>query len=103
MSIDNGSVILNQGVPAAMKFSAYKELDRDRRDPDSGFISKMHVLSFQVVELNGAPTLAIYDITSEKLASQIRPYLADPSFTLKTFTITRTGSGYATQYQLQVS
>lgn len=103
MSLDNGTVILSQGQPATMRFSAFKELSRQRKDPDSGFVSDMKVMSFQVIELNGLQITAIYDVTSEKLMNQLRPYLDPATLALHKFTITKTGTGYGTQYTLQVN
>jgi len=103
LSIDNGVVVLQAGQPAAIRISAFKDVTRQRKDPDTGFLSDINILSMQVTELNGKPVLTIYEVTAEKLAAQFRPYLAEPTFSSKLYTITKTGSGYLTNYTLVVT
>lgn len=103
MSIDNGIVVLADGVPAVMKWSAVVKVNDQRRDPLTGFVSTVTRWSAQVTQLNGADVLTVFDTLSEKLGALMDPFIGDPSISSRTFTLTRTGTGYLTEYSLAVS
>lgn len=103
MSINNGVVVLADGVPARMRFAAIKIFSQPRKDPDTGFISDVNKLAAQVIELNGVTVLTIFETLAEKLIAQIQPYQQDPGLSTRTFDVTKSGTGYLTEYTVKVS
>ena len=103
MSIDNGVVVLADNVPATMRFSGMVFHNTTRKDPDTGFISTVDKLSAQVIQLNGQNVMTVFETLAEKLTAQLRPYMGDANLAQRVFTITKTGSGYMTEYSVTVS
>lgn len=103
MSIDNGIVVLPDNIPVNLRFSSIKVTPSERKDRATGHIATVNRYSAQVIELNGQKVLTVYDTLSEKLGNKLLPYANDPALSRRVFTITKSGSGYLTEYSLEVS
>lgn len=102
MSVDNGVIVLPDGHPVRLRFSAMRVVPGRRKDPDTGFESSVMRFSGQVVEVDGRPVMEIFDTLAEKLWQQLIAYANDPNLAQRQFTITKTGSGYLTNYTVAV-
>lgn len=96
-------MVLTPYIPVTMRFSKMIESSHRRKDPKTGLESSVRELACQVIELQGKPIMEIFDTLSEKLMSALLPYKDDPTLAQRLFTITLTGSGYLTEYSVQVS
>lgn len=95
-------VMLEQDVPARVHFYDHHIESRTITDPQTGGPSVRNVLVFEVDSLNGRPCVARYSTMAEKHALQFKPYLDTKSYRNFDFLITKHGSGYRTDYTLQV-
>jgi len=102
MTIDNGVVVLPDGLPVKLRFSAMRLADGRRKDPDTGFESSVKRFVAQVVEMNGQPMTEILDTLAEGLWQKLLPYAGDANLSNRQFTITKTGSDYVTKYTVAV-
>jgi len=103
LAIDNGIVVLPDSVPVSMRWSSVKVTDAQRKDPETGFISTVKRWSAQVTELNGRPVMTVFDTLAEKLGVQMEALAAIPDLGSKLITLTKTGSGYLTNYSMTVA
>lgn len=95
-------VVLPDGLPVKVRFSAMRLVDGRRKDPDTGFESSVKRFVGQVIDLNGQPVMEIFDSLSENLWQQLMPYADDANLSSRQFTITKTGSGYLTKFTVAV-
>lgn len=94
-------VELEPGIPARMHFADHAFTEKEIRDPATGLPKVVRTLVFQVDRLDREPTGALYSVTSEKLAVQLQPYLEGKRYRDVDFVITRSGSGFLTEYQVR--
>ena len=94
---------LQPGVPAAMHFASHTMETKDIRDPRTGMVKSLTTLVFLVDRLNGAGTGALFSVTSEKLAKKLEPLLAGERYKGLTITLVKLGTGYLTEYEVQVA
>lgn len=95
-------VQLVNDIPKRLQFSSLHFEDRDAVDPVSGMPKIIRVIVGMVTSEDGVPVSKTYSSTSSKLNSQLAKFISDFSLPGKIFVITKTGTGYLTQYQLQV-
>ena len=96
-------VELTPGVPAVMHFTDHAFDSKEIRDPRTGLVKKLNTLVFAVDRLNGVAVGALYSVTSEKLATQLAPYLADGRYRGLLFTVTKLGADFLTSYEVKVA
>jgi hypothetical protein len=98
MTILQNHIILQPGIPAQMHFSDHHIEYRDITDPLTQQTKRIQTLVFDVDELDGHPVTASYSTISVKHAQQFAPYLEDKSYKNFICTITKTGSGFMTDW-----
>lgn len=96
-------VELKSGVPTRMHFTDSYEITSLVWDKDFKARKPKKRLTFWVDRLGGEPAAKTFSIVSEKLASQLRPYLENEDFKNWEFTITKEGEGFATEYMVEVT
>lgn len=94
-------VILGQGVPARLHFTAHSIGPRDITDPQTGRPGTRNVLEFDVDRLDGKAVNAKFSTMAETLASQFSAFLPDKRYTLYDFIITKRGAGFQTKYTVE--
>ena len=90
------------GIPVTVKLRNARTEQRVITSSDDGQKKTVPALLFDVVEKDGKPASSLYSVVSKKHAAAFRPYLDDGSYVSKTFRITKKGTGFNTEYQLQV-
>jgi hypothetical protein len=98
MAVLGNYVRLEPGVEKEMHFSDYYYTRKELRDPVTMRMKMVNVLVFKVDEEDGHKVEKEFSVTSEKLASQLLPYLAGNLYRNYRFRIKRIGSGFATEY-----
>lgn len=96
-------VTLEPRAPAVLHFSDHRFADRDIVDPLTGQEKVIRVLDFDVDTLNGQEVRATFSVTSEKLAQALEPFLGDRRYRNFNLTITKSGSGFRTEYDVQAT
>lgn len=94
-------VELVPGQPARLHFANHAYTSKTIRDPLLNMDKVVNTLTMQVDELNGAPASGLLSITSEKLASQLAPFLEGKRYLGFVFTITAMGEGFRRSYQVE--
>ena len=96
------NVILVNGQPARMHFSADRLEKRTITDPQTGHPTIRNILVLDVDELGGQKVQSTFSTMAEKLASLIGPYLAGKKYLAYDFVITQSGEGYLRGWSVQV-
>ena len=94
-------VLLENGVPERMHFAGYVMDKRDITDPRTLQPTTRNVCVFTVDRLNGKDTSAMFSVMAEKLFAQLSPYLPRDSYKQYEWVITKTGSGFTTNYSVE--
>jgi len=93
-------VELTPEIPLRLHFTDDYRVQRDLPDPLTGKTKRVDSLIFWVDEVNGQPVAKTFSIVSKGLAALLEPYLSDKAYREYDFTITKRGSGFATQFQV---
>lgn len=94
-------VELQPGVPTRMHFSDSYFIERLIYDRETKGKKTIRSLVFWVDRLGGEPSARTFSILSQKLASQLQPYLEKEQFKNWEFIITKEGEGFGTEYQVE--
>lgn len=94
-------VELLPGIPTRLHFTDDYLIERDIAVPETGKTKRINSLVFQVDELDGEPASRTLSVLSKKLWAQLEPFLAGKRYLEYDFIITRSGSGFLTDFQLQ--
>lgn len=94
-------VALANGIPTRMHFSDDYVIERDIAVPETGRSKRIKSLVFQVDELDGEPASRTFSVLSEKLRSQLTPFLRDKKYLKYDFIITQTGAGFLRDWIVQ--
>ncbi len=86
-------VVLSPGVMVELHFTDHRLGPLLMRDPIIGVERDVQTLAFVVDEEGGRPVSKVYYVTSERHASDFRPYLEDRSYTRYTWAIIARGQG----------
>ena len=93
-------VTLQTGIPARMHFTQDVIMPREITDPATGQAKTIRVLELSVDTLNGSPVDAVFSVTSEKLAQALLPFTEGKRYLTLDIVLTRSGSGFMTEYEL---
>lgn len=93
-------VILETDKPERMHFTSHTIVDRDITDPSTGRPGIRKVLEFTVDRLNGGSVNAKWSTMSEKLYGMLEAYLVGQAYRDYDFIVTKSGTGYRTQYKV---
>ena len=93
--------ILEDGVPKRVHLSDHYWVDRMIWDKDLGKEKPVRSLVFAVDREDYEPVMRSLSVLSNRLAAQFEPYLKDSHHRDFDFVITKTGSGFGTQYQVE--
>ncbi len=96
-------VVLDTDIPARMHFTEDLRATREITDPATGRPKTINIIEFTVDTLNGEAVNAVFSVTSEKLAQALEPFRANRRYLTMDITITRSGSGYLTEYRVDTS
>ena len=94
-------IILETGKPVAVHFYDWMIVVKEPVDPLLKRPLAKRALILLVDEVDGSPEQRVLSILSDKLASQLKPYLDDKSYPTWTFIITKIGEGFATEFQVR--
>ena len=95
-------VILEPGKPDRMHFTDHVIEPIPITDKTTGLPTTRNRLALDVDRWNGAPATAKFSTLAEKLYRKLEPYLAGRAYRDYDFVITMEGTGYVTQYSVQV-
>jgi hypothetical protein len=98
MSVLGNYVKLETGIEKQLHFSDYYYTRKEIRDPVTMRTKVINVLVFRVDEEDGFKVEKEFSVTSEKLASQLVPYLPGNMYRGYRFRIKKVGSGFTTDY-----
>ncbi len=96
-------ITLENGVPAVMHFTDHTLENRDIVDPLTGAEKRVQVLAFRVDSLNFATVDAEFSVTSQKLSQALLPFTEGKRYLNLNITLVKSGTGFLTEYELQVS
>ena len=94
-------IVLQEGVPERVHMVSHVIDRRDIADPRTGQMVSRNVALFTCDRLNGSPISATLSVMSEKLFRQLEPYIPGQQYTRYDFVITKTGSGFATNFKVE--
>ena len=94
-------VDLQTDVPAVMHFRDHFMDQRVIVDPQTRREKTINVLVFEVDRLAGEAVATQFSVLSEKLARTLEPWLENRQYVNSTFIITRRGSGFTTEFEVQ--
>ena len=94
-------VVLEDDTPAILHFNTVARETRTFAHPLTGQDKTITVLVLGVDELNGVKVRSELSVSSEKLAQTLEPFITSGRYRKLDFVITRSGSGFATEYQVQ--
>jgi len=95
-------IALQKDIPLRMHFSDHYYVDRVIPDKESGKNKIVKSLVFWVDRVDGDIAARTFSVLSERLYALLFPYLADFKHREYEFTITKTGEGYLTEFQVSV-
>lgn len=87
-------VKLVSGVPTRMHFSDDYIVERDIQDPETGRIKRIRGLVLWVDRLGAKDCGKSFSVLSEKLRTQLEPFLKDKLYQKYEFIITEMGAGF---------
>jgi len=90
------------GEPATLHFTGGTIVEKTIVDPLTGREKKVRALVLEVDRLNGEPVSAQFSTLSEKLASQLFPFLERGDIQNYEFTILVEGEGFTRTYSVEV-
>ncbi|MEM3092172.1 MAG: hypothetical protein QXW26_04680 [Candidatus Nitrosocaldus sp.] len=93
---------LEADKPKLLRFSRLYIAEREIRDPFTNQVKKVRVLEGRVIQEDGVTVDKIFSITAEKLAVQLERFIDDREINKYLFTIVKRGTGYLTEYEVQV-
>lgn len=93
-------VEIKPGETKSLHFTDHYWVERMIWDKELGGEKPVRSLVFQVDAVDGALDMRTFSVLSNKLASMLAPYLPDSRFRDFEFRITRTGSGFLTDWQV---
>lgn len=95
-------VKLEPGIPTRMHFTDYYEVNREIQDKETGKTKRVDTKVFYVNEHDGEPASKTFSIMSQKLWAHFEPFLPDNEYRGHDFIITQMGSGFFTDWNVQV-
>ncbi len=93
---------LQEDRPLRMHFSDHYWIEQMIFDRDAQKELPKRKLVFQVDRLEGEPEIRTFSILSSKLVVKLEPYLKDSRHRDYEFIITKRGSGFQTEYEVEV-
>ncbi len=94
-------LVLETNKPVAIHARDWMIVEKAPVDPLLKRAIPKRALILIVDEVDGSPQNTTLSILSDKLATQLKPYLDDASYTRFTFLITKVGEGFATEFQFR--
>lgn len=98
-----GWVELRLGVPATFRIIDWREVDRPITDATFGVAKTVRGLVLLVDTLSPPGSLANLSILSSRFRALLQPYLETGSYRDLTFTATKLGTGFLSEYRLEIS
>jgi len=95
-------VVLEPGIKKSLHFKSHFLGPKEITDPASLHLKSVNTLEFQVDQEDGRAVDKAFSVTSEKLARQLAPFLPEREYVRHLFSITKSGSGYKTEYAVRV-
>ncbi len=102
MALIENYITFSEGVPKLLRFADYQVMDKQINDPTTKNTRPVKSLHMTVTEEDGRPVQKELSILSEKFAALLEPYILGGSYKAKLFKVTRTGSGFNTNYSVEV-
>lgn len=96
-------VILETGLPKQLHFSDHYVMERMIWDKDLGKEKPVKSHVFAVDWEDGEIVMKSFSVLSEGLSIQLAAYCPESRFRDFVFTITKTGSGFLTRYQVEAT
>lgn len=103
MGILSNYITIERDQTEVLHFKGHELADRVVRDPVTGREKSVKTLIMYVDERGGAATDTVFSIISDKLATQLGPWLEGERYKRFTFAITRRGAGFLTDWEIQAS
>jgi hypothetical protein len=94
-------VVLEDGVPAVLHFRSGQIVTKDIVDPLTGVEKRVRALELVADRVGGVETETSFSVTSEKLAATLMPFVERGLLGSTTFVITKRGSSFRTEYEVQ--
>jgi len=94
-------VVLTPGVRKILHFYDHMFAVREIRDPILGKVKPVRSLTLFVDEEDGKPVKKILSVIQEKLAAALAPYLPGKRYLEFNFAITKIGTGFAAEFQVE--
>ena len=101
MAVLGNYVRLEEGVTKRLHFYDHVFSEREIRDPVLGRPKRVRTLVFYVDEEDGRRVDKVFSVIQEKLAAALYPYLAGKRYTGFTFAITKIGTGFRAEFQVE--
>lgn len=98
-----GWVELRLGVPARLRIIEWREVERLIADPTFGRDKTVRGLVLLVDTLSPPGSLANLSILSSRFRGLLQPYLESGSYRDLVFTVTKLGSGFLSEYRVEVA
>ena len=95
-------VELLEDKPVTMHFTDWSDVTREIMDPVFNRLKPVEGISLWVDLLDGQPSARTLNIISQKLIKQLTPYRAHDKYANYLFTITKRGSGWRTDFDVDV-
>lgn len=103
MAVVENFVRLTEGIPKRLHFKDHAYVTRRIRDPVTGWEKNVTVLEFLVDFEDGRPVEKVFSVIQSKLEAALMPYLEGKRYRDYLFTITRIGTGFTTEFRVEVS
>lgn len=94
-------VRFEEGQTHTMRLDGHLFMDRQVKSPVTGRINVLSALVFDVGYLDGLQGYWQWSILSEKAKASFAPYLPEKTYKGRIVRVTKTGSGFLTQYTIE--
>ena len=95
-------VRLMEGIPKRLHFKDHTYATRRIRDPITGWEKTVRTLEFLVDYEDGVPVEKVFSVIQSKLEAALRPYLEGKRYRDYLFVITKIGSGFTSEFRVEV-
>lgn len=102
MPLIENYVRIESGKCKVLRFDDWTKVTKVITDPLTGWTKEVEALLLHVVEEDGEKVSKVFSVLSSKLANTLWPYLESGEFKKRAFRICKSGTGFLTDYTVEV-